>query len=188
MITIPRRLEADAAQTAAGTFPRAIDVNAIDDCTVEGSRQRNRIPSRMGRVDRTAPGDADQDADQRQDDEGRGQHSDMATANCPGPPGSPRGTISRHAGKTAGPIATAVAPSKTSAPRPRQGRALAIATAQTRPTRNGSGRNRRYWRTWGSSIEVFTAGVRRGNAECAEAKIFNLLPSALSAFLCVPPR
>jgi hypothetical protein len=28
---IPRRLDADALQTAADTFPRAIDVNAIED-------------------------------------------------------------------------------------------------------------------------------------------------------------
>ena len=41
---MPSRLEADALQTAAGTLPRAIDVNAIDDCTVDGSVHRKSMP------------------------------------------------------------------------------------------------------------------------------------------------
>ncbi len=41
---MPSRLEADALQTAAGTLPLAMDVNAIDDCTVEGSVHRKRMP------------------------------------------------------------------------------------------------------------------------------------------------
>src|SRR5579863_2554308 len=41
---MPSRLDADALQTAAGTLPLAIDVNAIDDWTVDGSAQRNRTP------------------------------------------------------------------------------------------------------------------------------------------------
>ncbi|CAJ3473162.1 Uncharacterised protein [Burkholderia pseudomallei] len=42
---MPSRLDADAEQTAAGTLPLAIDVNAIDDCTVDGSVQRNSTPA-----------------------------------------------------------------------------------------------------------------------------------------------
>src|SRR5258706_4080105 len=41
---MPIRLEADALHTAAGTLPLAIDVKAIDDCTVDGSVHRNRTP------------------------------------------------------------------------------------------------------------------------------------------------
>jgi hypothetical protein len=41
---MPARLEKVAAQTAAATLPRAIEVKAIDDCTVDGSRQRNSTP------------------------------------------------------------------------------------------------------------------------------------------------
>ena len=41
---MPSRFDAEALQTAAGTLPRAIEVKAIDDCTVEGSRHRNSMP------------------------------------------------------------------------------------------------------------------------------------------------
>src|SRR5260370_29225499 len=41
---MPIRLEADALHTAAATLPLAIDVKAIDDCTVEGSVHKNRTP------------------------------------------------------------------------------------------------------------------------------------------------
>ena len=42
---IATRFENEAAQTAAATFPPAIDVNAIDDWTVEGSNDRNSTPT-----------------------------------------------------------------------------------------------------------------------------------------------
>ena len=42
--TIPIRLDSDALHTAAATLPRAIAVNAIDDCTVDGSNVRNNSP------------------------------------------------------------------------------------------------------------------------------------------------
>src|SRR5699024_12103402 len=38
----PRTFDTDAELTARATLPRATDVNAIEDCTVEGSRQRKR--------------------------------------------------------------------------------------------------------------------------------------------------
>ncbi len=41
---MPSRLEADALQTAAGTLPRATEVKAIDDCTVDGKVHRNKMP------------------------------------------------------------------------------------------------------------------------------------------------
>ena len=41
---MPKIFEADAEQMAAGTLPPAIDVKAMDDCTVEGSTHRNRMP------------------------------------------------------------------------------------------------------------------------------------------------
>ena len=40
----PMRLETDAAQIAAGTLPPAIEVKAIEDCTVEGSTDKNSSP------------------------------------------------------------------------------------------------------------------------------------------------
>src|SRR5690554_7949272 len=42
---IPTKLEADAAQTAAGIFPRASDVNAMADCTVPGKAAKYSIPT-----------------------------------------------------------------------------------------------------------------------------------------------
>ena len=40
----PSIVDADALHTAAGMLPRAIDVNAIADCTVAGSTHRNSTP------------------------------------------------------------------------------------------------------------------------------------------------
>ncbi|OBH04498.1 hypothetical protein A5696_04800 [Mycobacterium sp. E2699] len=42
--TTPRMLDNDALTMAADTWPRAIDVNAMDDCTVDGTRHRNSRP------------------------------------------------------------------------------------------------------------------------------------------------
>lgn len=41
---MPARLEKEPAQIAAGTLPRAIEVKAIEDWIVEGTRQRNSSP------------------------------------------------------------------------------------------------------------------------------------------------
>ena len=40
----PRMLDSDALTIAAGTLPWAIEVNAIEDCTVDGTRHRNSTP------------------------------------------------------------------------------------------------------------------------------------------------
>ncbi len=45
VMNMPRMFEAEAEQIAAGTLPPATDVKAIEDCTVEGSTQRNRTPA-----------------------------------------------------------------------------------------------------------------------------------------------
>lgn len=42
--TTPRMFDSDALTIAAGTLPCAIDVNAIEDCTVDGTRHRNNTP------------------------------------------------------------------------------------------------------------------------------------------------
>jgi hypothetical protein len=42
--TMPRMLDNDALTIAAGTLPWAIEVNAIDDCTVDATRVRNNTP------------------------------------------------------------------------------------------------------------------------------------------------
>jgi hypothetical protein len=41
----PTRLDSDALHSAAGTLPRAIEVKAIEDCTVDGSTQRKSRPT-----------------------------------------------------------------------------------------------------------------------------------------------
>src|SRR5258708_32017333 len=43
--TIPIRLENDALHIAAATFPFAMDVNAIEDCTVDGRQHKNITPA-----------------------------------------------------------------------------------------------------------------------------------------------
>jgi hypothetical protein len=42
---MPMMLEAEALQTAAGTLPFAMAVKAIEDWTVDGRVQRNRMPA-----------------------------------------------------------------------------------------------------------------------------------------------
>jgi len=42
---MPNRFDAEALTTAAATLPRAIEVNAMDDCTVDGSRHRYSMPT-----------------------------------------------------------------------------------------------------------------------------------------------
>src|SRR3546814_15440344 len=44
----PRKFDSDAAHNAAATLPPAIDVNAIDDCTVDGIKQRSTTPTMRG--------------------------------------------------------------------------------------------------------------------------------------------
>ena len=42
--TTPSMFDSDALTIAAGTLPWAIDVNAIDDCTVDGTRHKKSTP------------------------------------------------------------------------------------------------------------------------------------------------
>src|SRR6266436_3927411 len=46
---IPARLEPAAEQTAAATLPLAIEVKAIEDCTVDGRTQTNNTPDHSAR-------------------------------------------------------------------------------------------------------------------------------------------
>ena len=46
MIT-PTKFEAEADTIAPATFPFAIEVKATEDCTVDGTSVRNRIPKYM---------------------------------------------------------------------------------------------------------------------------------------------
>ena len=41
---MPSMFDAEALTTAAATLPRAIEVNAMEDCTVDGSRHRYSTP------------------------------------------------------------------------------------------------------------------------------------------------
>src|SRR5271163_5254553 len=45
---MPTRLDAEALHKAAATLPPAIEVNAIEDCTVDGRVHRNIRPSTIG--------------------------------------------------------------------------------------------------------------------------------------------
>src|SRR6202011_6064423 len=45
----PARLDPAAEQTAPATLPRAIEVKAIEDCTVEGRTQTNNTADHSGR-------------------------------------------------------------------------------------------------------------------------------------------
>ena len=45
---MPTRLDAEALHRAAATLPPAIEVNAIEDCTVEGRVHRKSRPSTIG--------------------------------------------------------------------------------------------------------------------------------------------
>src|SRR3546814_8703666 len=47
---MPSRFEKDALHTAAAILPRAIEVKAIDDCTVDGSKVRNRKDRKSTRL------------------------------------------------------------------------------------------------------------------------------------------
>ena len=51
---MPSRLDAVAAHSAAATLPRAIEVNAIEDCTVDGSTHSISSPAHSGGV--SSPG------------------------------------------------------------------------------------------------------------------------------------
>src|SRR5208337_1358655 len=48
VIAMPTRLDAEALHKAAATLPPAIEVNAIEVCTVEGRAQRKIRPSTIG--------------------------------------------------------------------------------------------------------------------------------------------
>src|SRR3546814_10826205 len=48
LMKTPRKFDSDAAHNAAATLPPAIDVNAIDDCTVDGIKQRSTTPTMRG--------------------------------------------------------------------------------------------------------------------------------------------
>ena len=51
---MPNRFDAVAAHSAAATLPRAMEVNAIEDCTVDGSRHSISSPPQSGGV--SSPG------------------------------------------------------------------------------------------------------------------------------------
>src|SRR3546814_943622 len=53
--TMPSRFDIEALTTAAETLPPAIEVNAIDDCTVDGSVHTNRRPRYSSGVSTACP-------------------------------------------------------------------------------------------------------------------------------------
>src|SRR3546814_17251293 len=48
LMKTPRKFDSDAAHNPAATLPPAVDVNEIDDCTVDGIKQRRTTPPMRG--------------------------------------------------------------------------------------------------------------------------------------------
>ena len=70
-------LDSDALTIAAGTLPWAIEVNAIEDCTVDGTRHRNSTPVYRPGVNTDGTRARAANPRMREDDECRGQHQQM---------------------------------------------------------------------------------------------------------------
>ncbi len=71
VMKMPSRLEAEALHTAAGTLPRAIEVNAMADCTVAGRQHRNMMPRYSSRRHQRGQDRLEQQPDEGKQDEGR---------------------------------------------------------------------------------------------------------------------
>ena len=76
-MTIPRRLEAEALHTAAGTLPRAIEVKAMEDCTVDGRKQRKAMPLAMVGIEPAMADGPEPQPEGRKQHEGRAQRQRM---------------------------------------------------------------------------------------------------------------
>ena len=118
---MPIRFEAEAAQTAAATLPRATEVKAIEDCTVEGRQQQEQHAGASvgGRIAVGSCGAARPSSGNS--GEGRGQDHQVQAPVGQARASPPRATAWRRAGRTAGAMTSLVNRPKSSATTPRTG-------------------------------------------------------------------
>ena len=134
---IPSTFDSEALHTAAATLPRATAVNAIEDCTVDGSRVRNSMPD-------TISGSSQPGASSLTARPIAGNHTkvEASTNMCSRQLPMPWTIASRDSlapcRKNSSPIATSATTSNTDAARPRAGSSEAIATTTIRLSRKGS--------------------------------------------------
>src|SRR5258708_34083316 len=118
--TIPIRLENDALHIAAATFPFAMDVNAIEDCTVDGRQHKNITPAYKSGVNNSG-------TNTRESKPSNGKNTKVNTTmtpcnrQCRTPANAARVDNRAPYKKNNKPIAMVVAWAKPSAPTPRAG-------------------------------------------------------------------
>ncbi|MNQ98724.1 hypothetical protein D3C85_1144290 [compost metagenome] len=140
--TVPSRLDAVAAQMAPGTLPRAMDVNAIDDCTVDDKVQTNSTPSHSDGVKRS--GNSARSASPSTGNRMKVQARISACSRTSFTPAT-MASVERRAPcrKNSNAMATLLATIMNDAPLPTAGKTLAKATVAIRRSVNWSGRKRR---------------------------------------------
>lgn len=150
---MPSRLDAEAAHTAAETLPRAIEVNAIDDCTVDGSVHRNSTPRyRSGVTSGASRGRNTQPIS------GNSTKVLVNTTRCSRQCVTPASTACRDSlapcRKNSSMIAPSVSQPNAVAHAPRQGSTLDSSTVSSSAQVKRSGRKRRSMRGTGSGERV----------------------------------
>ena len=138
---IPNKLEAVALQIAAATFPFATDVNAMDDCTVDGSMHKNKIPKyKLGVINGARTGFS------TNPNNGNSAKVLTNTVKCNRQCFAPANNVSRGnfapCMKNSSPIASVVKSLKTWAARPEAGRKDAVNTVAINAKVKLSGKNR----------------------------------------------
>src|SRR6185312_15405656 len=170
VMKMPSRLDAEAAHTAAETFPRAIEVNAIDDCTVDGRVHRNSTPRyRLGVTSGASSGRNAQPIS------GNSTKVLPSTTRCSLQCVTPASTACRDSlapcRKNSSMIAPSVSQPNAVAHAPRQGSTLDSSTVSSSAQVKRSGRKRRSMRGTGSGERVLQrCGRGKINpASCAPA-------------------
>ena len=74
---MPSRFDSEALHTAAATLPWAIEVKAMEDCTVDGNRQRNSSPTSSESGSTTAERVTQSEAEDGEQYEGGAEHDEM---------------------------------------------------------------------------------------------------------------
>ena len=124
---MPSRLEAVAAHSAAATLPRAIEVNAIEDCTVDGSTHSISTPAHSAGV--SSPGAIARAVSPSAGNSRNVQASTTACSRqCRAPANAARGASRAPCRKNISPIIAEPASLATTMPRPSAGSAEASAT------------------------------------------------------------
>ncbi|CUJ57262.1 Uncharacterised protein [Achromobacter xylosoxidans] len=140
--TVPSRLDAVAAQIAPGTLPRAIDVKAIDDCTVDDNVHTKITPSHSDGV--SSPGNTARNASPSAGNRMK-VHPRISACSRTSLTPATIASVDKRAPcrKNNSEIATLLATIMNDAPLPTAGKKLANATVAIRMRVNWSGRKRR---------------------------------------------